>query len=79
MHVSKFKLIPRTMCSDEQLDKIKAVIEKSYYAKVATSGGIIVSSSDGSDFNLQDMQEITKLAEKTSGYICFFKPLNPQQ
>ena len=75
MKVPKFKLIPRTMCSDEQLDKMKAVIEKSYYAKVTTSGGIIVSSSDGSDFNLQDMQEITNLARVKNGVECYFEPI----
>jgi len=75
MKVPKFKIIPRTMCSDEQLDKMKAAIEKSYYAKVTTSGGIIVSSSDGSKFTLQDLQEITGLAEKASRCPCFFELL----
>jgi len=73
-----FKIKP-LQCSDKQEASIKTAIEKSYYAKVTTSGGIIVSSSDSSEFTLQDMQEITKLAEKTSGCTCFFEPLNPQQ
>ena len=62
------------MCSDEQLDKIKAVIEKSYYVAFDTRSRI-VSSTDDNTFSLQSMQEITNLARVKNGVECYFEPI----